>query len=276
MAYRTFDNPAAGVRVIAGDNREVLRDMIRRSERFDLILGSPPYNLGNSTSAREHPNSSKGSAFPSGIDYDIYRDAMPEPEYQEQQIQTLDLLAQVLQPNGSLFYIHTDRIVDGETIDPADWIKQTQRLKIHQRITWDQRRTVAHNAGHCSITNEWVFWLTLRHWYGEIDHAIANRGSVWPIVIPTRPKPKPGERRHPCPFPLELAERIILLASKPGDRILDPWHGEGTTGAGAQRAARIYTGIDVSEAYCADSFRRLASYQPPLFAPAPMLPGMEV
>lgn len=272
--FVTLENHAAGIRVIAGDNRAVLRALAAVGERFPLIVGSPPYNLGNSASAREHPHSSKGSAFPNGIAYDNYDDALPEDEYQAIQVETLNLAAAVLARDGSLFYVHKDRIVDGEAIDPAVWIRRSD-LVIHQRIVWDQARTHAHNARYCSITNEWVFWLTHRHWYGVVDKDVANLGSVWRIVEPQPAKPKPGQPPpHPCPYPDALASRIILLASQPGDHVLDPWAGTGTTGQECQKAGRRYTGIDLSPRYCHESFERLSSYQPPLFVPAPMLPGL--
>ncbi|HVK08820.1 MAG TPA: site-specific DNA-methyltransferase [Gemmataceae bacterium] len=63
---------------------------------------------------------------------------------------------------------------------------------------------------------------------------------------------------HPCQMPLALLERIIRVASNPGDLVLDPFAGSGTTLAAAKKLGRDYLGIELSENY-ADRVRdRLA------------------
>jgi DNA modification methylase len=54
---------------------------------------------------------------------------------------------------------------------------------------------------------------------------------------------------HPCPFPESLAERVIRLYSWPGDLVLDPWLGTGTTTAVAARLQRRWFGIDIIDKY---------------------------
>jgi site-specific DNA-methyltransferase (adenine-specific) len=72
----------------------------------------------------------------------------------------------------------------------------------------------------------------------------------------------PGESNawegHPAPFPLELPRRLTYLLSFPGDVVLDPFCGSGTTLAAARRAGREVIGIDQSELYVASTLRRLA------------------
>lgn len=59
---------------------------------------------------------------------------------------------------------------------------------------------------------------------------------------------------HPCQMPLALLERIVRVSSNPGDLVLDPFAGSGTTLAAAKRLARDYYGIELSENY-ADRIR---------------------
>lgn len=70
---------------------------------------------------------------------------------------------------------------------------------------------------------------------------------VW--EIPNVKAAHPEKTIHPCQFPHELAERCILALSKPGDLILDPFLGAGTTAIAAAKAGRRIVGIDKSEAY---------------------------
>lgn len=71
----------------------------------------------------------------------------------------------------------------------------------------------------------------------------ANPGDMW--SIPT----KPFKEAHSAVMPPELARRCILAGSRPGETILDPFSGSGTTGMVARQEGRKYIGIDTSAAY---------------------------
>lgn len=75
----------------------------------------------------------------------------------------------------------------------------------------------------------------------------------------------PGESRawegHPAPFPAELPRRLIKLLSFPGDVILDPFVGSGTTAIVAARLGRQVYGYDISEAYIESARRRVAAQE---------------
>jgi DNA modification methylase len=63
---------------------------------------------------------------------------------------------------------------------------------------------------------------------------------------------------HPAPFPVELPRRLILLYTRPGDLVLDPFMGAGATAVAAVQTGRHYVGYDVSEEYCALARKRVA------------------
>jgi DNA modification methylase len=62
---------------------------------------------------------------------------------------------------------------------------------------------------------------------------------------------------HPAPFPVELPRRLILLYTRPGDLVLDPFMGAGATAVAAVQTGRHYAGYDVSEAYCTLARKRV-------------------
>jgi DNA modification methylase len=62
---------------------------------------------------------------------------------------------------------------------------------------------------------------------------------------------------HPAPFPVELPRRLILLYTRPGDVVLDPFMGAGATAVAAVQTGRHYAGYDVSEKYCALARKRV-------------------
>ena len=84
---------------------------------------------------------------------------------------------------------------------------------------------------------------------------IAN--NVWHIA----PVP-PNTINHPCPFPEELARRLVLLYSEEGDEILDPFLGSGQTALAAIKHKRKCVGYDIEESYLNLARKRIRS--PPL------------
>ncbi|WP_246245757.1 DNA-methyltransferase [Mesorhizobium zhangyense] len=71
----------------------------------------------------------------------------------------------------------------------------------------------------------------------------------------------PEKTIHPCSFPSELVERCVLALTKPGDRILDPFVGVGTTVIAAAKHGRVGIGIDKSEKYIEIARKRLADQE---------------
>ena len=67
---------------------------------------------------------------------------------------------------------------------------------------------------------------------------------------------------HPAAFPEPLARDHILSWSNPGDIVLDPFMGSGTTAKAALLSGRNYLGFDVSREYCEIAQKRLAEIQP--------------
>jgi modification methylase len=84
--------------------------------------------------------------------------------------------------------------------------------------------------------------------------------SDWIIPICNgheRLKNKNGEKAHPTQKPEALLHRIILSTTNPGDVILDPFFGSGTTGAVAKKLGRDFIGIEREEAYRIAANRRI-------------------
>ena len=95
---------------------------------------------------------------------------------------------------------------------------------------------------------------------------IAN--NIWHIA----PVP-PNTIAHPCPFPEELARRLILLYSEPGDEVLDPFLGSGQTALAAIRQGRKAVGYDVELSYLQLAVQRIA--EPPPERSHNLLPKVE-
>ena len=75
-------------------------------------------------------------------------------------------------------------------------------------------------------------------------------------------------RRHPAPFPLELANRLVRMFSFHGDTVLDPFVGTGTTMVAAMRAERNSIGLDIDAEYCRMAAKRLRTEASSMFVNA--------
>jgi DNA modification methylase len=105
--------------------------------------------------------------------------------------------------------------------------------------------------------HEYLFLLSKRPRYFYDADAIReeedgpNRRSVWTMST------RPYAAAHFATFPPELPERCIKAGTRPGDLVLDPFSGAGTTGMVARRLQRAYIGAEQSEEYAEMSRRRI-------------------
>lgn len=83
--------------------------------------------------------------------------------------------------------------------------------------------------------------------------------SVWSLRVSQT-------KGHPAPFPEEIPARLIRLYTKPGDTVLDPFIGSGTTAVAAANLGRRCIGYEISETFCKLAVQNLARRQPSLEA----------
>ena len=63
---------------------------------------------------------------------------------------------------------------------------------------------------------------------------------------------------HPAPFPIAMARDHVASWSNPGDLVLDPFSGSGTTAKAAKELGRRFLGLEINPEYCAIAERRIA------------------
>ena len=86
---------------------------------------------------------------------------------------------------------------------------------------------------------------------------------LFPICSgPERLKDEEGRKAHPTQKPEALLARVLLSSTKPGDVVLDPFFGSGTTGAVAKRLGRHFVGIEREEDYIAFARARIDAVEP--------------
>jgi len=82
--------------------------------------------------------------------------------------------------------------------------------------------------------------------------------TVWDIPTEPRRRDDSGTDDHPAPMPMSLARQCIAITSEPGDLVLDPYAGSGTTILAAAQLGRRWAGIDISQDFIGLIERRLA------------------
>lgn len=115
---------------------------------------------------------------------------------------------------------------------------------LRQTVVWAKgRATEPLRLDRPSASHEYIFQMTRSEHYAARNPGEAWWGSsVWEI-------PVHNSVDHPATFPEELPRRCIVASSRPGDVVLDPFNGSGTTGRVALRMGRRYIGIDTSREY---------------------------
>lgn len=235
-----------GISIYLGDCREVLPTLEAGS--VDLVVTSPPYNVGISpfseglyTKARGGRDHTKWKGFDG---YGHYDDAMPMAEYCTWQQETLIGLWDLLSPQGAIFYNHKPRIALKRLWTP---LELNPGLPLHQIITWSDGNGVGLGDSHFCPTFEWLMIFSKPE-FRLVSRAVSAYGDIWTFP----PEPNNG---HPCPFPTELARRVII-GTAPA-LTLDPFLGSGTTLVAAKMLGRRAIGIEIEERYCEIAARRL-------------------
>lgn len=104
-------------------------------------------------------------------------------------------------------------------------------------------------------------------WTFDAEEAF-RKDPIWDL--PNLKARHPEKTIHPCSFPSELAERCVLALSKPGDIVLDPFVGAGTSVIAAAKHGRIGVGIDKSRTYIEVARKRLSEHERGVLVTRPM------
>jgi adenine-specific DNA-methyltransferase len=242
--------PTAHTVVFEGDCREMLRQVPDRA--VQLVVTSPPYNLGKEYESRLHLD-----------------------DYVAQQREVIAECARVLSNRGSICW-QVGNYVDSGAIIPLDSllypIFSNLGLKMRNRIVWHFEHGL-HCSRRLSGRYETILWFTKGDDYVFEMDAIRvpqkypgkkyfkgpktgqyscnplgkNPGDVW--TIPNVKSNHVEKTGHPCQFPVELIERLVLALSREGDWVLDPFLGTGTSIIAALRHQRRGIGAEVVRKY---------------------------
>ena len=229
----------------------------------DLIFADPPYNL-QLEQGLTRPDQSRVDAvdddwdkFESFAHYDVFTRAW------------LTAARRVLKPDGAIWVIGSYHNIFrvGTALQDLDfWLlndivwrkanpmpnfRGTRFTNAHETLIWaarGQRSRVTFNYEAMKLAN---------------DETQMRSDWLFPICTGAeRLKDGNDEKVHPTQKPEALLFRILNATTKPGDVVLDPFFGTGTTGAGARKLGRHFIGIEREDAYVAAALKRIAAIKP--------------
>jgi modification methylase len=252
-------------KILHGDCIEVLSGLPDNS--IDLIFADPPYNLQLKNDLHR-PNMTLVDAvddqwdkFESMHDYDNFTR------------QWLGQCKRVLKPSGTIWIIGSYH-----NIFRVGYIMQELGFWILNDVIWIKsnpmpnfrgvRFTNAHETLIWASTGDGKKYTFNHHAMKEFNEEKQMRSDWWILPLATgneRIKDNNGKKAHSTQKPEPLLYRIILSSSNPGDVVLDPFFGSGTTGAVAKTLHRKWIGIEKEEQYISVAQKRIDSIDIGLF-----------
>jgi modification methylase len=257
--------------IIKGNALEVMVQFPPHS--VDMIFADPPYNL-QLNGKLWRPNHTQVNAVT-----DKWDQFASLPEYDDFTKQWLSAARNVMKPNGTIWVSGTYH-----NIFRVGCIMQDMGFWILNTITWHKTNAMPNFRGKRLKNDvEYVIWAkyNAKSAYTFNHHAMKQfnegkqLGSVWAIPAcggRERLRGLDGQKLHSAQKPEKLLLRILLASTRPGDIVLDPFSGTGTTAAVAELLHRQWIGIEQGEDYVNASRARIEKVKP-LPDNHPMLEG---
>jgi modification methylase len=248
--------------ILSGDSIETLRALPPTS--VDLVFADPPYNL-QLASMLTRPDQSVVDAV--NDDWDKFADFGAYDAFTRD---WLSAARRAMKPNATIFVIgsyHNIFRVGAIMQDLGFWIlndivwrKNNPMPNFRGRRFTNAHETMIWAARDASAKNYTFHYEALK---AANEDCQARSDWLLPICSGAeRLKDAQGRKTHPTQKPEGLLARVLLAASNPGDLVLDPFFGSGTTGAVAKRLRRDYLGIEREPAYLAAARARIAAIEP--------------
>ncbi len=228
----------------------------------DLVFADPPYNLQLGGDLSRPDNSVVDGVTEEWDQYDTM-DAYD--------LFTQDWMAaarRILKPNGAIWVMGSYH-----NIFRVGTVLQDQQFWVLNDIIWRKTNPMPNFRGtRFTNAHETLIWASKSEDAKPTFHYDAmkmlNEGvqmrSDWTLPICTgheRLKGAEGRKVHPTQKPESLLHRVILATTNPGDVIVDPFFGTGTTGAVAKKLDRNFIGLEREEEYILHAQRRIANIE---------------
>jgi site-specific DNA-methyltransferase (adenine-specific) len=261
----------AGWALVQGDSLETLEKLPPHS--VDLCFADPPYMLSNGGSTCQ---SGKRVSVDKG-EWDVSRGVAGDHAFQTG---WLKAVRRVLKPGGTIWVSGTQHVIFSigfamqelgyHLLNTVTWYKPNAspnlacRMFTHSTeiLLWAspmKSKPLAHKFNYKTMKQENGGKQMRDLWAITEQPVPGGEQVIWPL-----PTPAPKEKvhgRHPTQKPIALLDRVVAASAQPGDLVLDPFSGSGTTGVAAVRAGCRYLGLERDREYIDLAARRLRAVE---------------
>lgn len=221
-----------GVVVYLGDCLEVLPTLEAAS--VALVLTDPPYNVSEEGADIRHAGT---GALAQKRDFGAW-------DYEWHPAPMLAAVAPLLPRGGSLLAFTSDRLLSA--------YRECEAFNPRGTIVWEKTNPPPTPRPSYVSATEWIAWLQ------KPGSKATWNASGFTVNVLRYPICGGNERtEHPTQKPIDLIKELITRHSNPGDLILDPFMGSGTTLRAAKDLGRRAIGIEINEDYCRIAVERL-------------------
>lgn len=236
----------------------------------DMVFADPPYNLSGKT-LNLKGSKTGGDWFKVNEKWDVYTDS----EYQEFSNQWIQRAVDTLSSSGSIYVCCSQHNIEA--------VMHSLRLancKINNILVWQKSNPMPNTTKRLYTHSvEFIVWAVKgKGWvFNAVELRDLNPDSqkdgsprmmrdVWtfPVVQgEERLRASDGRALHPTQKPLDLVKRTIVASTNPGQIILDPFMGSGTTAVAAKLVGRKWIGIERDEVYIKAAKLRISKVKQP-------------
>jgi len=228
---------------------------------IDHCIVDPPFNIGSGRGRRNKDG--LAWAFSSHVTMAEHWDTFTKDDFYAFNVAWLSELARVVKPNGNILVFGTyhnvyqlgfilQDVLERRILNSVVWFKPNAQPNITARtltesteqIVWAVNETPRKATG-------WTF----NYWDAKEMNGGKQMRNLW--EFPVTPPRERTNGKHPSQKPLALLERAVLLASKPGELVLDPFGGAGTLGIAARKHDRDWLMVESVPAYADIARKRL-------------------
>ena len=261
-APRTKFEFESNARIVVGDCVAEMSKLPAGS--VDLVFADPPYNLQLKGDLKR-PDESHVDAV--NNDWDKFSSFAAYDDFTRA---WLLACRRIMKPSATLWVIgsyHNIFRVGSIMQDLGFWVlNDIVWRKTNPMPNFRGRRfTNAHETMIWAARDEKAKGYTFNYEALKAANEDVQARSDWLIPLCTgdeRLKGADGKKVHPTQKPEGLLARVLLSSSKPGDLVIDPFNGTGTTGAVAKRLGRRYIGFERDKTYAKAAEARIAAVEP--------------
>jgi site-specific DNA-methyltransferase (adenine-specific) len=228
---------------------------------IDHCIADPPFGIASGKARRGRRGLTW--AFSSHVTMQEDWDAFTEDAYFTFSLEWLREVRRIVKPNGNILVFGTfhnvyllgfllGHVLDRRILNSVVWYKPNAQPNVTARMLTESTEQLIWAVNE---TAKKATGWTFNYWDAKEMNAGRQMRNLW--EFPVTPKRERVVGAHPSQKPLALLERTVLLASKPGDVIFDPFGGSGTLAVAAQRHDRRFVLIESVPEYVAIARRRL-------------------